>query len=74
MNLNEYRKNLLGKYVKFNLVNHKKHFGRVSSIEQDIVNIRGVEQSNRSHPEYHYDISEITICSHDEVFKLGQKS
>lgn len=62
---------LLGKYVKFR-VGRSSHFGRVSSIEDEICNIIGMEQGKYQKPAYHYPYSEVRICTHDEVFKLGR--
>lgn len=46
-------------------------FGRVLSIQQDTANIRGVEQGSRERAEYHIPVGELTVCSHEEVFKIG---
>lgn len=64
-------KDLLGKFVKFR-TGRKLHYGRVLSIEQGVANIRGIEQKNTGRAAYHYPISEIVECSHDEVYKIGR--
>jgi len=66
--------NLLGKYVKFSVGMRRLHYGRVSSQEQEIVNIRGIEQRGTTRPQYHFNIQEIRECTHDEVFKLGRSA
>ena len=67
----QYKVNLVGKWVRFR-IGQKRHYGRVSSVEQDICNIRGIEQKKYTRPAYHYDFREVNICSHDEVFNLGR--
>lgn len=69
------QRDLFEKYVKFTIPKEKRHhYGFVASIELGILNIRGIEQSKGSRPAYHLDMGEVIICSHKEVFKLGQKS
>lgn len=69
--IEQHKSNLLGKWVHFR-VGKYKHYGRVSSIEHDICNIKGFEQKRYERPDYHYNFQEVTICNHDEVFKLGR--
>lgn len=65
------KRNLLGKYVRFH-VGRKAHWGRVSSIERGIANIRGIEQTKHTQPAYHYPINEIVECTHDKVYDIGR--
>ncbi len=69
--IQNYKIGLVGKWVRFR-IGRKRHYGRVSSLEQDIANIRGIEQKKYTKPAYHYDYREIQVCSHDEVFNLGR--
>ena len=69
----QYKVSLIGKYVKFGRGN-ETNYGRVSSIEGDIANIRGINQKKYGKPEYHYPYQEIRILNHDEVFKLERFS
>lgn len=73
----EKKQELLGMYVKFQYPDREKGlgrmgYGRVVSVEHGVANIRGTEQTSRERPAYHYDLSEIEVCSHAEVYKIGQ--
>lgn len=51
---------LMGKNVTF-YVNGELHYGKVVSLEKEIANIKGIEQSKYEHPAYHCPYKELTI-------------
>lgn len=71
------KKSLVGQFVKFQYPSREKGlgrmgYGRVTSVEKEVANIRGTEQTTRERPSYHYPLSEIMVCTHEEVYKIGQ--
>lgn len=66
---NDYLKELIGKYVSYEMAPDRriKYVGRVSSVEKDFVNIIGAGQSR-----HQVQVGMVRILSHKEVFDLGQ--
>ena len=71
--IKELQRGMFREIVKFK-IGRFIHYGWVTSIDQEICNIRGIEQKGSSKHEYHYSIYEVRKVSTKEAFELGRGS